>query len=225
MGAGIRDSGFEIRKSVRRRADQGVLRRIRRGGMVGLPEQYRHQFGSVRSVMIRDFAEDRVERAGLDWRVIRNRDRVRRGKLACEANVGTGLARHLIVETCQCLDQLPGIDIARQLHAASTSSRTKCKRITLGPVSSSKWQRTASRTFARKLSRVSASVKMAWPSARAVYPPSATSSTWKTISFMRASRISAGPSYCKHTKVGIGSRSATSIFQSPTPILVPGGSC
>jgi hypothetical protein len=49
---------------------------------------------------------------------------------------------------------------------------------------SSKWQRTASRTCSCSSSSVSASVKIAGPSARAVQPPSGASSITKMLSFI-----------------------------------------
>lgn len=44
----------------------------------------------------------------------------------------TVLTGDAIPELCERLDQLPRIDVARQPHAASISSRTKCRRINLG---------------------------------------------------------------------------------------------
>src|SRR5205809_2911618 len=56
--------------------------------------------------------------------------------------------------------------------------------MTCGPVASSKWQATASRTCCRNSSTLSASLKIDCPKARAVQPPSGASSTRKIISLI-----------------------------------------
>lgn len=77
------------------------------------------------------------------------------------------------------LGQIGPGQIARNPHAASTSSRVMCRRMRLGMRSGSKWQCTASRTWVCNSGRVSASVKMSAPMARATKPPSGASSTTK----------------------------------------------
>src|SRR5437762_12836871 len=79
---------------------------------------------------------------------------------------------------------LPKGAVPTGAQQASTSSRTKYNRITFGAFPSSKWQFTASRTCCRRVSNVSASVKIDSPKARAVKPPSTASSIRKMISFM-----------------------------------------
>ncbi len=79
---------------------------------------------------------------------------------------------------------LPNGAVSTDAQQARTSSRTKCNRITFGAFPSSKWQFTASRTCCRRVSNVSASVKMDSPKARAIKPPSTASSITKMISFM-----------------------------------------
>ena len=81
--------------------------------------------------------------------------------------MATLLAHRPICELGEGLDQIFAGEIARHRHAAITSSRAMCKRMIPGPVPSSKWQCTASLTWAYKVSRSSASVKMSAPTARA----------------------------------------------------------
>jgi hypothetical protein len=84
-----------------------------------------------------------------------------------------GIHAHLICvcflnERLESLRQIVTRDVSRQSHAEITSSRTKWRRITLGASAFSKWQRTASRTYEVRSSRLAASVKIDSARARAV---------------------------------------------------------
>src|SRR6266852_1141963 len=95
--------------------------------------------------------------------------------------MAAGLASDFLTATPEQLDQLRSANIARQLQAGLTSSLTKCRRMRLGLSFSSKWQRTASRTFFLSSSSVSASVQMEWLRAFASKPPSSDSCTAKIV--------------------------------------------
>lgn len=201
---------------------------------IGLPEQLLDECGFFHSMMCCDIHKYCVERAEFDRRMVRQGDRVRCWRGTAQTNMAAALAGGLIAEFAQRLDQRCRVDIAWQFHAASTSSRTKCSRITFGPSPSSKWQRTASRTLPRNSSRVSASVKMLCPSARAVYPPSSASSIWKMSSFIRSPR-SRAPSYFNadfswvmniHLHYGfVGPRAQHSDTRSGAGRWLPGARC
>lgn len=49
-----------------------------------------------------------------------------------QADMGAILPDAFITKNTECLEQFQTGDIARRPHAARTSSRTKCSRITLG---------------------------------------------------------------------------------------------
>ena len=76
--------------------------------------------------------ENATESADSNWRVIRDGDMMFAILLGAEPDVGTILTDALIAEFLEGLDELRPVDIARGLHAARTSSRTKCNRIILG---------------------------------------------------------------------------------------------
>jgi len=52
--------------------------------------------------------------------------------LCAEPDMGTVLTNALVTEFLERLDELLPVDVARGLHAARTSSRTKWSRMTLG---------------------------------------------------------------------------------------------
>jgi hypothetical protein len=117
---------------------------------------------------------------------------------------------------------LPTAAVSTGAQPASTSSRTKCKRITFGAFPSSKWQFTASRTCLRRPSKVSASVKMDSPKARAVKPPSTASSIKKIISFMCPARKTCLESFRDSAIVGknrLGSTRDLVTYHSSLPPL------
>ena len=99
-----------------------------------------------------------------------------------QAHVTACLARHLVAVAPEQDRQLVAAEISRQPHAGTTSSRTACRRIRSGCSPSSKWHCTASRMAAFSSSHESASVKIEWPKARAIYPPSSASSTKNSTS-------------------------------------------
>ena len=99
-----------------------------------------------------------------------------------QAKMAPGLAGPPVTEIAEGSCELITGDVARKSQAVMTSSRTKWRRMILGTSSSSKWQRTASRTFTCRPAMSSASVKIDYPRARAVKPPSGASSTRKITS-------------------------------------------
>ena len=79
--------------------------------------------------------------------VTRDRDVVLSGLLRGEPQMAPRLASQPIAEGSERLGQILARDIPRKPHTAMSSSRTKWSRISFGLASSSsKWQRTASRT-------------------------------------------------------------------------------
>ena len=91
-----------------------------------------------------------------------------------QPHVTPRLTRNFIPERTKSLCQVIAGNVSRQPHrmiriqAARISSRTKWSLTILGPLPSSKWQRTASRIRLLTSSIVSASVKIDSPRARAV---------------------------------------------------------
>lgn len=118
-----------------------------------------------------------TEQTGLDRVVQRDGFVVFAVTLRRHARMRTALPGDFVAEGCTTPGSVLRLRRRRQLHCAKTSSRTKWRRITHGPLSdSSKWQSTASRTLARNASNDSACVWMAYPSAEAIKPPSVSSS-------------------------------------------------
>jgi hypothetical protein len=117
-----------------------------------------------------------------ECRVIRDRQVMHRLRPVREPDMAARLAHLLVPKGPKEPCELSARQVSRQSHTARRSSRTKWRRTNLGRAASSKWQRTASRTFSWRPSSVSASVNIEAPSARAVYPPSGASSATNTIS-------------------------------------------
>src|SRR5919106_424631 len=145
-------------------------------------EEQSGQPGAGQIVVSSHVRKNSGERSDADGIVVGNRDVVLAVPLGRQANMATGLTGDLVAEFAQSPGEVASGQIPRQSHAAKTSSRTKCRRITFGRSASSKWQRTASRTASRSASTSSASVKIECPRARATKPPSGASSTAKMIS-------------------------------------------
>ena len=100
-------------------------------------EQLRDDLGSLKAYVVRDFAEDRIERSHPQFAVVRNGDMVFTTLLCREAHVTTCLAGDLVSIPLQPPGQIAPREISWYPHAAITSSRTKCRRIILGTSSSS----------------------------------------------------------------------------------------
>lgn len=79
-----------------------------------------------------DVFEDTGKRAGLDRMVTRDGLVMLAVALGRHADVRTLLPIHDVAERAQGRDQLRAGHVARQLHRARTSSRTKWSRITFG---------------------------------------------------------------------------------------------
>lgn len=90
--------------------------------------------------VVGNFGKNRVQRANLDRRVIGHGKMMLIGVIDRESYVTAGLTSYRITKPTKGLDQTSGIHIARKTHrySAITSSRTKCKRIILGPLLLSK---------------------------------------------------------------------------------------
>lgn len=76
--------------------------------------------------------ENTAQRKGLNRMMLGNYFVVLAVLLGRYPNVRPFLTRNLISELAQGFDQIRARNIARQFHRASTSSRTKCKRMILG---------------------------------------------------------------------------------------------
>ncbi len=79
--------------------------------------------------MCRDSLEDAGEGSGFDWLMSGNDLVVLSVALRGHANVRSFLAGDLIAQDAQRPCQLRSVDVARQSHQASTSSRTKWRRM------------------------------------------------------------------------------------------------
>ena len=80
------------------------------------------------------FEDSTHQRAGFERFIVGHGDVMRPIDLGRQAEVGTVLPHLLVTEHAQCSRQVGPTNIARNLHTAKTSSRTKCSRITLGIV-------------------------------------------------------------------------------------------
>jgi len=101
----------------------------------------------------------------------------------CKPHVTASLPGHLVSILLQQPEKLEPTYVPGDSQAGMTSSLTIWRRIIAG-LSSSKWQRTASRIIVLSSSRVAAWVNMPCPRALAVNPPPiASSSTRNIISF------------------------------------------
>lgn len=103
------------------------------------------------AMMGHDFAENGAQGAGAERVVVRNGQVVFAVSLGGEATMGAELAHKLLAKgATQRLFQISGSQVTRQFHAvASSSSMTRCRRMTAGAWPGSKWQSTASRTLTR----------------------------------------------------------------------------
>ena len=119
-------------------------------------------FGQRRTIDFKvasDIRENGAQCSNLERIMSRNGDVVFRTlDSGCKAQVAAGLPGDFVAVMAKQPGQLQTAKVTRQLHAEITSSLTKCRRMTLGRSFSSKWQRTASRTFFLSSSSVSASV-------------------------------------------------------------------
>jgi hypothetical protein len=88
--------------------------------------------------MCSDVAEDRSGRPYLERVVRGNRDVVRSRRLRGQADTASRLTSDPIAEATERPGEIRARQIARQLRAAMTSSRTKCSGITFGASPSSK---------------------------------------------------------------------------------------
>jgi hypothetical protein len=122
---------------------------------------------SAETQMLCHVAEDSSQRPDTQGVVRRDRHVMLAAVTGRQAHVAASLTGDPISDLLQRPCEIGARQVARQLHAEITSSRAKCRRITLGDWPSSKWQRTASRTCAWIASTVSASTKIERPSARA----------------------------------------------------------
>lgn len=120
-------------------------------------------------VVRRDGFQDATEKGSRFQRaVIRHRDVMRAVDARGEPDVRAVLPHAFVAKDAQRSRKICTIDIPWNLHTASASSRTKCRRMTEGMspgTPSPKWQRTASRTISRNSSTVSPCVAIACPSA------------------------------------------------------------
>ena len=79
-----------------------------------------------------DALEDTGDRADFDRMVIWNRLVMFAVALGGHADMRTALPIHCLAKQAQRLDQIRPGHVARQLHRAKTSSRTKWRRMTFG---------------------------------------------------------------------------------------------
>jgi hypothetical protein len=125
------------------------------------PEKLLFQFRAFNIQVTRHVGKNCAESAEPQAAMIGNRDMVRMTTEArLQSNVAPYLSSAFVALPLQQPDKFVTGKITRQSQAEMTSSLTMCRRITGGDLPSSKWQRTASRTFDFKSSMVSAWVKM-----------------------------------------------------------------
>jgi hypothetical protein len=92
-----------------------------------------HQLVPGHSSVHRDIPQDRGRSADSEGVVPCDGDVVLFRVDGCQLEVGARLSGDLVSESRQGLRQSVARELARQLHNANTSSRTKCSRTTLGP--------------------------------------------------------------------------------------------
>ena len=91
------------------------------------------------TVMGRDVLQDTRQSSGFDGVVTGNHLTIFAIQLRGDANVRASLPGRLVAEEGKSSDKPLTVHVARQLHAARTSSRTKCNRMIFGAcVASSK---------------------------------------------------------------------------------------
>jgi hypothetical protein len=108
-------------------------------------EQALHQLRSADPKMLCDISEDPGKCPKTEGVMLRHRDVVLPSLGGRQAQVTAGLTRHGVPQGGQRPNEVRPRQVSRDPHTASSSSRTKCRRTTLGACPSSKWQRTASR--------------------------------------------------------------------------------
>lgn len=84
-------------------------------------------------------SENSTQRTDSEWFVTRNRDVVLASQRGGKAHMAAGLAGHLLAVVPEQDSQFLTAEVAGQSHAATTSSRTMCRRIRAGRATSSKW--------------------------------------------------------------------------------------
>ena len=92
-------------------------------GMTSLKARAASERIPIDAPMSRDIREDRSQRTDAERPMVWDRDAVLR-IFDLEPDVASGLADDAIANLRKCLDETRGIDIARELHAASISSFT-----------------------------------------------------------------------------------------------------
>jgi len=113
-----------------------VFRRVHRVSL-GLG-QSAQQLIAIDLQMRGDVVEDSGKRPYFERIMGRNRHVMLRRHIDRQTDVAAGLARDSVSDPRKRLRELGSREIARQLHAAITSSRTKCRRISFGCEPSSK---------------------------------------------------------------------------------------
>lgn len=88
-------------------------------------------------MMVTDASQDRCKSTDLKRRMHRNGDVMLAILLGRRPNMASGLMRHDIAHPTERRNQIAARDVSRQLHAAMTSSLTKCSRIILGRAATS----------------------------------------------------------------------------------------
>ena len=108
--------------------------------------------------------QDRRKRPDAKGSTGRDRDAVLASGRRDQAQMAPRLADDLVAEVpTKGYGKIMPTEVSGQLHTASSSSRTKCRRMIWGRSLSSKWHITASRTTLRRWSRSSASVRDRFP--------------------------------------------------------------
>jgi hypothetical protein len=154
-------------------------RRLHRGKSVPFKTLSRAPGGKLTEKLLAQFLARQVEISshvaedfgkGANFELLVGRDRdvmFRTFEFRCDSNVAASLASGFIPELAQSANKVFAAQVAGKLQAGMTSSLTMWRRMTLGFCPFSKWQETASRIMVFNSSRVSASVKMEKPRARA----------------------------------------------------------
>lgn len=126
-------------------------------------EKVVNDFVARKTEMFSRVSHDSGKRTDLQRTVQRHGEMVDTAALSRDPQVAACLPGWFITEMTQRFGEIGSGNIAWKAHvggagstpghAGITSSRTKCRRMTGGALPSSKWQRTASRMFARSDSR------------------------------------------------------------------------
>lgn len=94
--------------------------------------EFTQEFFYAHFVVLGDVFQDARQGLHPDRIVLRNHFMVFTVDLRCHSHMGTPLPRGLVAQTAKRLLQGRTGDVAGQLHATRSSSRTKWRRITLG---------------------------------------------------------------------------------------------